>query len=205
MSQRTSFNYKGKFTLITGASKGLGKAYAEELAVRGSNLVLVARTKDALETLAASLRRDHGVRVEVIQADLADMSAPERIMEELDRLGVDLDLLVNNAAVGYSGGFFTRPIVEELTPVSVNVYSLVALTHLLGRRMVARGSGGIINVGSNGGFQPGPFNATYGATKAFVLMFSEAVAEEIKGSGVRMMVANPGATATAFFEQSPPP
>jgi uncharacterized protein len=203
MAQRTRFDYKGKFTLVTGASKGLGKAYAEELAARGSNLVLVARTKDALEKLAVSLRRDHRVRVEVIQADLTDLSAPAMIEQELGRMGVELDLLVNNAAVGYSGRFFSRPTGEELASVAVNVHSLVALTHILGAKMVARGRGGIINVGSNGGFQPGPYNATYAATKAFVLMFSEAVAEEMKGSGVRMMVANPGATATEFFVQSP--
>jgi uncharacterized protein len=203
MEQRIRFDYKEKFSLVTGASKGLGKAYAEELAARGSNLVLVARTKAALETLAVGLRRDHSVRVEVIQADLADVAAPELILDELTRMGVDVDLLVNNAAVGYSGKFFSRPIGEERTPVMVNVHSLVALTHLLGKRMVARGSGGIINIGSNGGFQPVPYNATYAATKSFVLMFSEAVAEELKGSGVRVMVANPGATATEFFDQSP--
>jgi short-subunit dehydrogenase len=201
--QQTRFDYKGKFSLVTGASKGLGKAYAEELATRGSNLVLVARTKAALETLAENLRRDHRVRVEVIQADLAAMPAPELIVDELARLGIDIDLLVNNAAVGYSGKFFSRPVDEELTPVMVNVHSLVALTHLLGKRMVARGSGGIINIGSEGGFQPVPYNATYSATKSFVLMFSEAVAEELRGSGVRVMVANPGATATEFFDQSP--
>ncbi len=203
MTQRTRFDYKGKFTLVTGASKGLGKAYAEELAVRGSNLVLVARTKTALETLAVTLRRDHKVRVEVIQADLGDASAPGTIVADLERMGIEVDLLVNNAAVGYSGRFFSRPLEEELTPVVVNVQSLVALTHVLGKKMVARGSGGIINIGSTGAFQPVPYSATYTATKAFVLMFTEAVAEEIKGSGVRMMVANPGATATEFFEQSP--
>jgi uncharacterized protein len=203
MEQRTRFDYNGKFSLVTGASKGLGKAYAEELAARGSNLVLVARTKAALETLAENLRRAHRVRVEVIQADLTDMAAPELIVDELARLGIDLDLLVNNAAVGYSGKFFSRPIGEELTPIMVNVHSLVALTHLLGKRMVARGSGGIINIGSTGGFQPVPYSATYAATKSFVLMFTEAVAEELRGSGVRVMVANPGATATEFFDQSP--
>ncbi len=165
--------------------------------------MLVARTKAALETLALTLRRDHKVRVEVIQADLGDVSAPESIANDLERMGIELDLLVNNAAVGYSGKFFSRPIEEELTPVVVNVQSLVALTHVLGKKMVARGSGGIINVGSTGGFQPVPYSATYAATKSFVLMFSEAVAEELKGSGVRVMVANPGATATEFFDQSP--
>src|SRR5580698_4615582 len=105
---QTRFDYKGKFSLVTGASKGLGKAYAEELAARGSNLVLVARTKTALETLAVTLRRDHKVRVEVIQADLGDASAPGTIVADLERMGIELDLLVNNAAVGYSGKFFSR-------------------------------------------------------------------------------------------------
>jgi len=203
MTQRTRFDYKGKFTLVTGASKGLGKAYAEELAARGSNLVLVARSKAELETLAIALRRDHNVRAEVIQADLGDVSAPGMIVESLDRMGIELDLLVNNAAVGYSGKFFSRSIEEELTPVIVNAHSLVALMHVLGKKMMARGSGGIINIGSNGAFQPIPYNATYTATKAFVLLLSEAVAQEIKGSGVRMMIASPGTTATEFFTQSP--
>lgn len=197
------YEYKGKFTLVTGASKGLGKAYAEELAARGSNLILVARSKTELETLAVALRRDHKVRAEVVQADLGDVSAPSAIVAALECLGIELDLLVNNAAVGYSGKFFSRSLEEELIPVIVNAHSLVALMHTLGKRMMARGSGGIINVGSNGAFQPIPFNATYTATKAFVLLLTEAVAQEIKGSGVRMMIASPGPTATEFFAQSP--
>ena len=203
MSRQVKFNYRGKYVLITGASKGLGKAYAEDLAARGSNLVLVARTKAALESLAESLRSEHGVRVEVIAADLSDLDVPGRIVDEVTQLGVELDLLINNAAVGYSGRFFSRPILEELMPIRVNLHSLVALTHLFGKKMIARGSGGIINISSEGAFQPVPFNATYAATKSFLLMFSEAIAEELKGSGVRVMVANPGATATDFFDQSP--
>jgi short-subunit dehydrogenase len=201
--KRTRFDYRGKFALVTGASKGLGKAYAEELAARGSNLVLVARTESALQSLAESLRRERAVRVEVVAADLSDLDAPGIIVDELKRLGIDVDLLVNNAAVGYSGRFFSRPIQEELIPITVNVNSLVALTHLFGRKMVERGIGGIINISSDGAFQPVPYNATYAATKSFILMFSEAVAEEMKGSGVRVMVAIPGATATEFFDQSP--
>jgi uncharacterized protein len=203
MSRQTRFEYKGKFTLVTGASKGLGKAYAEELAARGSNLVLVARSKAELEALAVELRRDYNVRAEVIQADLGDFSAPSEIVENLERMGIELDLLINNAAVGYSGKFFSRSIEEELIPVIVNVHSLVALMHVLGKKMMSRGRGGIINVGSNGAFQPIPYNATYTATKAFVLLLSEAVAQEMKGSGVRMMIASPGPTATEFFTQSP--
>jgi short-subunit dehydrogenase len=203
VTQRAKFDYQGKFTLVTGASKRLGRAYAEELAARGSHLVLVARSIVELETLAVVLRRDHSVRVEVIQADLSDLSAPAAIVESLERMSIELDLLVNNAAVGYSGKFFSRSLDEELTPVIVNAHSLVALMHILGKKMMARGSGGIINVGSNGAFQPIPYNATYTATKAFVLLLSEAVAQEIKGSGVRMMIASPGPTATEFFTQSP--
>jgi short-subunit dehydrogenase len=203
MSQKIGFDYRGKFALVTGASKGLRKAYAEELAARGANLILVARTKAALESLAVTLRRERGVRVEVIAADLSDLDAPGHIVDEVARLGIDLDVLLNNAAVGYSGSFYSRPIHEELTPIRVNVHSLVALTHLVGKRMVVRGSGGIINISSECAFQPVPYNATYAATKAFLLMFSEAIAEELKGSGVHVMVANPGATATEFFDQSP--
>jgi short-subunit dehydrogenase len=109
---------------------------------------------------------------------------------------------LNNASVGYSGQFFSRPIQHELRPIAVNVHSLVALTHLFGKKMVARGSGGIINISSEGAFQPVPYNATYAATKSFILMFSEAVADELKGSGVRVMVATPGAITNKFFAQS---
>ena len=204
MSRRQNlFEYKSTFVLVTGASKGLGKALAEELAKRGANLVLVARSKPALETMAEALRHRHGVRVEVIDADLSSLDAPGRITDTLVTLGIELDLLVNNAAVGHSGSFLSRPIREELEPVMVNVHSLVALTHILGNRMVSRGRGGIINISSDSAFQPLPYNATYAATKSFVLMFSEAIAEELKVSGVKVMVAIPGATATDFFDQSP--
>jgi uncharacterized protein len=202
MNRQTRFDYRGKFSLVTGASKGLGKAYAEELAARGSNLVLVARTRAALESLAESLRSERGVRVEVVAADLSDMDAPRLVVDEVTKLGIDLDLLLNNASVGYSGRFFSRPIQHELIPIAVNVHSLVAFTHLFGAKMVARGSGGIINISSEGAFQPVPYNATYAATKSFILMFSEAVADELKGSGVRVMVATPGVIANKFFAQS---
>jgi short-subunit dehydrogenase len=203
MSFQIRFGYDVKWALITGASKGLGRAYSRELAVRGANLVLVARSGAALNELAATLRCEHHVRVEVIAADLSVASAAEMIYDKLALLEIELDLLVNNAAVGYSGRFFSRPIQEELMPVMVNVHSVVALTHLLGRKMVLRGGGGIIKISSNGAFQPLPYNAVYAATKSFLLMFNEALANELEGSGVRAMVAIPGATATDFFDQSP--
>ena len=203
MSHQNRFEYKGKFVLVTGASKGLGKAFAEELANRGANLVLVARSKPALQSVATALRDRHGVRVEVIDADLSSVEAPDRISDQVVKLGIELDLLINNAAVGHSGSFLSRPIGEELTPIMVNVHSLVALTHLFGNRMMSRGRGGIINIGSDSAFQPLPYNATYAATKSFLLMFTEAVAEELNGSGVHVMVAIPGVTATEFFNQSP--
>ena len=197
------FRLPGEVRTRHGGVQGARKAYAEDLGSRGANLVLVARTEVALHSLAASLRRTCGVRVEVIAADLSDMGAARFVVEEVTKLGIDLDLLVNNAAVGYSGRFLKRPLSEELTPIIVNLHSVVALTHLFGTKMLAKGSGGIINISSEGAFQPLPYNATYAATKAFLLMFSEAIAEELKGSDIRVMVAIPGATATEFFDQSP--
>ncbi|OWA11624.1 dehydrogenase [Streptomyces sp. CS113] len=194
--------YTNTTALVTGASKGIGEAYARELASRGAHLILVARSADALHALADEIRTTHSVRVDVIAADLSDRQAPQRVVDAVDELGLDVDLLVNNAGMGAVGPFFSRPLTPNLRSVDVNVTALVGLVHLLGARMVERGRGGIVNIASTAAFQPMPYQASYAATKAFVLSFTEAVAEEVRGTGVRVMAAHPGATATGFFDRT---
>jgi short-subunit dehydrogenase len=193
------FNYQGSTALVTGASKGLGVAFAEQLAARGMNLVLVARSLDALQSLATRLSQQYQVQAIALAADLADADAADRIAAELERRGVHIDLLVNNAGLGLSGDFLSHGLQQEQGSIQVNVQALVALSHRFGQRMRARRAGGIINVASNASFQPLPAMATYAATKAFVLHFSEALGHELAGDGVQVMAACPGPTATEFF------
>src|ERR1700731_802187 len=152
----TMFAYRDSTAMITGASKGLGAAFAKELAGRGMNLVLVARSIDALQDLAASLGAQYGVRCVVLQADLAASEAVKRIVTELERLDLKIDLLINNAGLGLTGDFLSHDLAEELASIQVNVQALVGLTHALGAKMVSRGTGGIINLASNSAFQPLP-------------------------------------------------
>lgn len=194
------YDYTDTTALVTGASKGLGEAYARDLASRGAHLVLVARSGDALHGLADRIREAHSVRVDVVAADLSDRRSPQAVVDAVDGLGLDVDLLVNNAGTGAVGPFLRRPLGPTLQSVDVNVTALVGLVHLLGARMVARGHGGIVNVASTAAFQPMPYQASYAATKAFVLSFTEALAEEVRGTGVRVMAAHPGATDTGFFD-----
>jgi short-subunit dehydrogenase len=192
--------YRGSTALVTGASKGLGEAFAEALSARGLNLVLVARSVEALRTLAKRLTATYGVQCLPFKADLSDPSAANQIGEELERQGIRIDLLINNAGLGLTGDFLSHDIGEEQAAIQVNVQALVALTHLFGSAMAIRGDGGIINIASNSAFQPLPHMATYAAAKAFVLHFSEALQHELKIRGVRVMAACPGPTAISFFD-----
>jgi short-subunit dehydrogenase len=194
------FTYKGSTVLITGASRGLGAVFAEELAGRGMDLVLVARSIDTLQGLADSLGARYGVRCVALAADLAASDAVTRIVTELERLDLRIDLLINNAGLGLTGDFLSHDLGQELASIQVNVQALVGLSHALGGEMVARGKGGIINLASNASFQPLPHMATYAAAKAFVLHFSEALKVELKGRGVQVMAVCPGPTATSFFD-----
>jgi hypothetical protein len=194
------FTYKGSTALITGASKGLGVVFAEELAARGADLVLVARSKDALQALAARLTRQYGITAHVIAADLADPGAADDIFAALAEQAASVDLLINNAGLGLSGRFLDHDLAKEQASIQVNVQALVGLSHRFGKAMSARGRGGIINIASNSAFQPLPYMATYAATKAFVLHFGEALRHELRDSGVQVMTACPGPTATSFFE-----
>src|SRR5882724_6475407 len=194
------FSYRGSTALVTGASKGIGEIFAEHLAARGMNLVLVARSLDALERLAQRLSDKYGVQCVALSADLADPDAADRIAAELERRGIQVDLLVNNAGLGLSGNFLSHELKQEQAGIEVNVQALVSLSHLFGRGMKERRKGGIINIASNASFQPLPAMAVYAATKAFVLHFSEALTYELADSGVHVMAACPGPTATHFFD-----
>jgi uncharacterized protein len=192
--------HRGSTALVTGASKGLGEAFADALAARGVNLVLVARSIEPLRALAKRLTASYGVQCIPLSADLSDPDAASRIGAELKRQGIQIDLLINNAGLGLTGGFLSHDVRKEQAAIQVNVQALVALTHLFGSDMAMRGKGGIINLASNSAFQPLPDMATYAAAKAFVLHFSEALEHELKPKGIRVMAACPGPTATSFFD-----
>jgi hypothetical protein len=185
--------------LITGASSGIGEAFARRLAALGKNLVVVARRKDRLEELAAELVARHGVQVHIITADLSRPEAASSVFAETERLGLATDLLVNNAGFSKAGEFTDLPLEIQSDMVRLNVNTLMELTHLYLPAMRQRRRGGVINVASNAAFQPVPYMTVYGATKAFVLSFSEALAEEVCRDGVAVMALCPGATATQFW------
>ncbi|WP_199443743.1 SDR family NAD(P)-dependent oxidoreductase [Umezawaea beigongshangensis] len=194
-------DYRGVSALVTGASKGLGRAYALELARRGARVILLARSEGDLRQVAAQIRERHdGPDPAVVVGDLTAPDGPERIVRELRDRGLTVDLLLNNAGAGSAGPFLGRPVEPQLRTVDLNVRGLLALTHAIGAELVARGSGGIITVSSTAAFQPMPYQASYAATKAFVLSFTEALAEELRGTGVHVMAAHPGAVATGFFD-----
>jgi short-subunit dehydrogenase len=186
--------------LITGASMGIGEAFADGLAARGYDLALVARSADALEVIAARARAAHGARAEAIVANLEDAASVGQLVQSvLDRFG-RVDLLVNNAGYGAHGNFETIDPQRHTGQIRLNVEALTALTNSCAPAMLARGSGGIINVASTAAFQPVPYMAVYGATKAFVLSFSTALSVEFRGRGVRVLALCPGATRTNFFK-----
>jgi len=190
--------WKDQTALITGASYGLGQAFAQALAADGANLILTARSGDRLETLARTLRERHPASVTVITADLARASAPEELFRETERLGLQVDLLVNNAGFGAIGEFHHLPLARQLEMIQVNVTSLVALSHLYLQPMIQRRAGAILQVASTAAFQAVPYFAIYAATKAFVLSLSEALWAEGREHGVRVLALCPGPTATHF-------
>jgi short-subunit dehydrogenase len=193
------FDYRGSTALVTGASRGIGEVFAEHLAARGVNLVLVARSVDALESLAKRLSDKYAVQCVALNADLADPDVTNSIATELQRRGIQVDLLVNNAGSGLMGSFLSHGRKQKEAEVRVNVQALVCLTWLFARGMKNRRRGGIINIASNAGFQPLPAMATYAAAKSFVLHFSEALSYELARYGVHVMAACPGPTATNVF------
>lgn len=191
-----------KVTLITGASSGIGEAFARRLAAEKHNLVLVARSEEKLRMLCDELKARHGVSANFIAIDLIDHEADERLFGETERHGLEVDWLINNAGFGSAGDFATLDLERELEIINLNVCALAALTHRYLQKMRERKSGTIINVSSAAGFQPLPFMATYAATKAFVTSFTEAIAEENRPFGIHIMALCPGSTKTNFFEAS---
>lgn len=192
--------------LITGASSGLGAAFAAELARRGTDLVLVARSDQALRELQQRLRKAHGVRVTTIARDLTVPGAVDHVIARLRAGGTRVDLLVNNAGFATQGRLETIPAGRDHDQVLLNVLAVVDLTHaLLPDLLAARTAGisnaaGIINVASLGGFQPAPYLAVYAASKAFVLSFSQALSAELRGRGVHVLALCPGPVDTPFFD-----
>jgi len=185
-------------SLITGASSGIGAAFAERLAADGRHVVLVARRLDRLAALAERLAYDRGVQATPIASDLTAPGAVAELVADLDRRGLAVSWLVNNAGFGTYGRFDQLPVARELDEIQLNVATLVELTGRLVPRMVARRRGAVLNVASVGGFAPGPYMATYCATKAFVVSFSEALASELAGTGVHVVCVCPGFTRTEF-------
>jgi uncharacterized protein len=186
--------------LVTGASSGIGVEIARALARRGHDVTLVARRKERLEALAAELQQHHGVRAEVIACDIARPLARDQLRAELERLGLTVEILVNNAGYGTGGRFHTLALERELGMVRLNSEAVVALCGMFVPGMVARGHGAVLNVASTIGFQPVVNEATYGATKAFSLSFTEALHGELKGSGVTVTALCPGPVKTEFMD-----
>ncbi|MGB6200300.1 MAG: SDR family oxidoreductase [Candidatus Acidiferrales bacterium] len=190
--------WRGKWALVTGASAGIGKALATELAAGGANLVLTARRRDRLEQLSGELSAKHGVRAEVCPADLGTPSAPREIFDFTLSRGIEIDTLINNAGFGASGESTGIPIERQLEMIQVNCAAVTHLTHLYLAGMVARRRGYILILASTAAFQGVPYLSLYAATKCFDLLFAEGLAEEVRQYGVRVCALCPGQTASEF-------
>lgn len=184
--------------LITGASSGIGRALAYEHAAKGRDLVIVARREPELRQLSLELQDAYGINVLVMVKDLTLPGSCQEIYEQLKALKVEVEILINNAGFGGFGQFVERELALELNMIDLNVKALVALTHLFLEDMIKRGSGKILNVSSTAGFTPGPLQAVYFATKAFVNSFTWALAHEVRASGVTLTTLNPGPVDTEF-------
>lgn len=191
-----------RYALITGASSGIGLAIAEALARRGRNLILVARQRDALESIACELTQRFGVEVLFSSCDLSEPLQVSGLLQELEMADQQIELLVNNAGFGSAGAFIQQEWSREQQLVEVNILALARLCHAFGQRMVQQGGGQILNVASVAAFQPGPWMSNYFASKAYVLSLSEGLREELKGFGVKVSVLCPGPTRSAFFRNA---
>ena len=195
--------FENDTALITGSSGGIGEEFALQLARRGVNLVLVARREDKLTQLRSKLLElSPGLTVDVIAADLSVPGSAAELAAKIKDLGRKIDVLVNNAGVGLHGDFVTQEVDANSAQIQLNCNTLVELTALFAPAMTQAGHGLIINVASTAAFQPTPGMAVYGATKAFVLAFSEALWQETKSTGVRVLALCPGATETEFFART---
>lgn len=194
-------NYNGKTVVVTGGSLGIGAEFAKQLAARGANLVLIARDPQRLGELATELRAAHHVKVDTIAIDLGEPGASQQVFDRITALGLEVDLLINNAGFAKHGAFTQVPFETQRGQVMLNVTSLMELTYFF-LPMLERRGGGVINVASTAAFQPVPYMAVYAATKAFVLSFSEALWGEYRDRGVKVLALCPGATDTPFFARA---
>ena len=188
--------------LITGASGGLGLELAERFAKDGYNLILVARSTDKLKAAASALSSKHGVLVTTLPSDLSAISAGQKLTDDLQARGLTVDVLVNNAGFADFGKFHESVLEKQLNMVDLNIRTLTELTGLLLPGMVKRGRGRVLNIASTAAFQPGPLMAVYYASKAYVLYFSEATANELEGTGVTVTAFCPGAFESGFQERA---
>jgi len=196
----TRYTYEGKWALVTGASSGIGKAFAYELAWRGANLILSSRSEATLNEIARDVRERFKVEIEVVAVDLAASDSPERLFSEVKALNRTVRILINNAGFGSYGRLQENSLEGHGRQILLNVFSPAILAQLFLPSMVAARDGAIINVASTAGFQPTPYMAVYGASKAFVLSFSEALWAENLNTGVRVLALCPGPVDTEFFK-----
>jgi short-subunit dehydrogenase len=194
--------YADHWGLVTGASSGIGMEFARQLAARGMHCVLVARREERLRTLARELEAAHGIRCEIVPADLAHPHAGRDLLAEVSRRGIVVELLVNNAGLGMVSSLEETDVGRALEVIQVNVAGLTELTLLMAKAMAVRGHGGIINIGSVVSFQPVGLMGVYAASKAYVLHFSEALWAELRPRGVTVTTLCPGTTRTEFFDHS---
>lgn len=192
--------WSGKWALVTGASAGIGKALAEELARGGTNLVLTARRRDRLDSLAQQLSAEYKIQTKIFLADLVQPDAPQKIFQFTKDEGLEVDLLINNAGFGAYGEFHSVELHRLVDMVQVNCSAVVHLTRLFLPEMVARRRGDILILASTASFQGVPYISTYAATKAFDLIFAEGLAEETKPYGVRVCALCPGSTESEFAD-----
>ena len=192
----------GNTALITGASSGIGMELARIHAAAAGDMVLVARRRDRLDALKQELESRHGVKVTVLDEDLGMAGAAERVFAATEKAGIQVDILINNAGFGGHGKFHERPLAREQTMMHLNMVTLTELTHLYLQGMIGRNSGKILNVASTAGFMPGPLQAVYYATKAYVLSFSQGIAEELSDRNITVTALCPGPVDTAFVDEA---
>jgi short-subunit dehydrogenase len=193
-------SWSGKWALVTGASAGIGAALAEELARSETNLVLTARRRERLEELAQKLAAAHKIQTKIFVADLAEAEAPQKIFQFTKELGIEIELLINNAGFGAYGEFTAVELRRLTDMVQVNCVAVAHLTRLYLPEMVARKHGDVLIVASTAAFQAVPYISTYAATKAFDLLFAEGLAEEMRPYGVRVSALCPGSTESEFAQ-----
>ena len=197
----TTNDFKGRWALVTGASSGIGIALAREFAGRGARLILTARRRERLESLAQELAA-RGTEVRIVMADLNDPKAPQQIYDTTEGAGIEIDILINNAGLGQFGAFYKNPIAQELSQIRVNCEAMVHLSRLFVPRMVERQRGWIMVLASTASYQPIPYLNTYAATKVFDRFYAEALAAEVARFGIKVTALCPGPTESEFWDVS---